>query len=240
MVRAHPRPPRALSSAWSERFVDIEEVTGSNPVVPTMKVIYEDENIRVLDKPAGINADDIPLRIHRLDKDTSGVLLTAKNDETLEVMQKQVQNREVKKKYIALVVGNLKNTEGTVETLLGRSPGDRRKQKVFLAKDPEAGGKRTAITRYKLLQKFENYDLIEVEPLTGRKHQIRVHLAYLGHPIAGDKLYGFKNQIAPEGLKRQFLHAEQLEIKMPDGRIEKFESELPADLKLCLTQLKQM
>lgn len=205
-----------------------------------MEVIYEDKNVLVFDKPAGVNADDIPLRVHRLDKDTSGVLLTAKNDRTLELLQKQFQNREVKKKYIALVAGNLKDEEGKIETLLGRSPKDRRKQKVFLPQDPEAEGKRTTITKYKVLQKFRNYDLIKVEPLTGRKHQIRAHMAYLGHPIAGDKLYGFKNQPLPKGLSRQFLHAAYLKITLPNEEIKEFESELPDDLKLCLSQLKQM
>ena len=205
-----------------------------------MKIIYEDENVLVLDKPAGINADDIALRVHRLDKDTSGVLLVAKNNKALEFLQKQFQNREVKKRYVALVLGNLKDKEGTIKTLLGRSPSDRRKQKVFLAHDPEAQGKRPAITKYKVLQRFGNYDLIEVEPLTGRKHQIRTHMAYLGHPIAGDKLYGFKNQPTPKGLTRQFLHAVSLEIKLPGCLTKTFESELPEDLKSCLTQLKQI
>ena len=215
-----------------------------------MKIIYEDENVQVLDKPAGVNSDDFEKRAHRLDKDTSGIFLVAKNDETLEFLQKQFQNREVKKKYIALTVGNLKNTEGTIETLLGRSPSDRRKQKIFMPHDPQAEDKRAAITKYKALQRFENYDLIEVEPLTGRKHQIRAHMAYLGHPIAGDKLYGFKNQLLPKGLNRQFLHAKYLEIKLPDplrqrfseasGQIKKFESDLSDDLKLCLKQLKQI
>ncbi len=103
------------------------------------------------------------------------------------------------------MVGNLKTEKGTIETLIGRSPGDRRKQKVYLPQEPKFESKRKAVTKYKVLQRFENYDLIEVEPETGRKHQIRTHLAYLGHPIAGDKLYGFKDQICPEGLKRQFL-----------------------------------
>ena len=205
-----------------------------------MKVIYEDENVRVLDKLAGVNADDIPLRVHRLDKDTSGVLLVAKNNKALEFLQEQFKNRQVKKKYVALVIGNLKDKEGTIETLLGRSSSDRRKQKVFLPNDPGAEGKRTAITKYRVLQKLENYDLIEAEPKTGRKHQIRIHMAYLGHPIAGDKLYGFKNQLLPKGLNRQFLHAESLEIKMPDGQVKKFGSDLPDDLKLCLTKLKQI
>ncbi len=204
-----------------------------------MKVIYEDENIQVLDKPAGINADDIPLRAHRLDKDTSGVLLAAKNEKTLEFLQRQFQNRKVEKKYIALVVGNLKDKKGTIETLLGRSPNDRRKQKVFPPRDPEAKGKRMALTEYKVLQRFKNYDLIEAEPLTGRKHQIRAQMAYLGHPIAGDKLYGFKNQLSPEGLNRQFLHAAFLKIELPNGEIKEFKSNLSNDLELCLQKLVQ-
>ena len=203
-----------------------------------MRVIYEDENLQVLDKPAGIDVDNIPRRVHRLDKDTSGILLVAKNDKALEFFQKQFKERKVEKKYLCLVVGNLKNKEGEIKTLLGRSPKDRRKQKVFLPQEPGALGKREAITKYKVLERFKNYDLIEVEPKTGRKHQIRAHFSYLGHPIAGDKLYGFKNQPCPEGLNRQFLHASYLKIKLPDGQERKFKSELPEDLKLCLLNLK--
>ena len=196
-----------------------------------MRVIYEDENLQVLDKPAGIDVDNIPRRVHRLDKDTSGILLVAKNDKALEFFQKQFKERKVEKKYLCLVVGNLKNKEGEIKTLLGRSPKDRRKQKVFLFGEPGALGKREAITNYKVLERFKNYDLIEVEPKTGRKHQIRAHFSYLGHPIAGDKLYGFKNQLCPKGLKRQFLHASYLKIKMPDEKIKEFRLELPEDLK---------
>ena len=203
-----------------------------------MKIIYEDENIQVFDKPAGINADDIPKRVHRLDKDTSGLLLAAKNDKTLEYLQKQFKEGKVEKKYLALVVGNLKNERGTIETLLARSPKDRRKQKVYLSSEPGEGMRRKAITEYKVLERFKNYDLIELEPRTGRKHQIRVQMAYLGHPVAGDKLYGFKGQICPKGLERQFLHASYIKIKMPNEKIKEFESNLPDDLKLCLKNLK--
>ena len=201
-----------------------------------MKTIYQDENVLAINKPAGVNADAIAKRVHRLDKDTSGVLLIAKNDEALEFFQKQFQERKVEKKYLALVVGNLKSREGEIKTLLGRSPGDRRKQKVYFMQEPGNGGKRTAITRYKLLQRFENYDLIEAQPLTGRKHQIRAHFAHLGHPIAGDKLYGFKNQPKPTGLKRHFLHASYLKIKLPNNQIKEFQSELPDELKTCLAK----
>jgi 23S rRNA pseudouridine1911/1915/1917 synthase len=205
-----------------------------------MEVIYEDEDLLVIDKPAGMVADEIPKRVHRLDKDTSGIILIAKNDKALEFFQKQFKERKVEKKYLALVVGNLKQNQGVIETLIGRSPKDRRKQKVYLSGEPNSHGKRKAITKYKVLQRFQNYTLIEVEPKTGRKHQIRTHLAYLGHPIVGDKLYGFKGQICPQGLKRQFLHASYLKIKLPSGTEKEFKSDLPEDLKLCLLNLKPL
>ncbi len=220
------------------------------------KILYEDEDVLVIDKPAGVNSDDFEKRVHRLDKDTSGILLIAKNDKSLEFLQKQFsaaaksyggsaeafgeggKDSKVFKRYLALVVGHLKNDEGKIETLIGRAPKDRRKQKVYLSQEPGAKGKRGAITNYKVLQRLENYDLIEVEPKTGRKHQIRTHFTYLGHPIAGDKLYGFKNQPCPKGLKRQFLHATCLKITLPNGKIKEFHVELPEDLKQVLTGLK--
>jgi len=215
------------------------------------KTIYEDNDLLVINKPAGMNSDDFPKRVHRLDKDTSGILLIAKNDQALEFFQKEFKERKVEKKYTALVVGNLKNEKGMIETLIGRSPNDRRKQKAYLSNDPKAEGKRAAITEYKVLQRFENhtpgdnflpkdqnYDLIEVEPKTGRKHQIRTHLAYLNHPIAGDKLYGFKNQSCPKNLKRQFLHAGYLKINLPSGEIKEFKSSLPGELNKVLEELK--
>jgi 23S rRNA pseudouridine1911/1915/1917 synthase len=203
-----------------------------------LPIIYEDGNLVVYDKPAGVNCDDFPKRVHRLDKNTSGIFLVAENEKSLDFLQNQFQERKAKKKYLALVVGNLRDEEGQIETLLGRSPKDKRKQKVYLPQEPRAKGKREAVTKYKLLQRFQNYDLIEVEPKTGRKHQIRAHFAYLGHPIAGDKLYGFKNQPCPEGLKRQFLHAGYLEIELPNGEIKEFKSGLPEDLKEVLNNLK--
>ncbi len=203
-----------------------------------VKIIYEDGDLLAIDKPAGINSDDFKKRVHRLDKDTSGVLLIAKNDDTLEFLQKQFQERKVVKKYLSLVVGNMENSEGEIETLLGRSPADRKKQKVYLAGEPNSQGKRQAITKYKVLQKFKDYDFIEVEPKTGRKHQIRTHFAYLNHPVVGDKMYGFKGQPLPKGLKRHFLHASYLKIKLPNGREKEFKSELPDDLKTALNNLQ--
>jgi 23S rRNA pseudouridine1911/1915/1917 synthase len=203
-----------------------------------LNILYEDEDVLVIDKPAGVNSDDFPKRAHRLDKDTSGILLIAKNDKTLKFLQNQFKERKAEKKYIALVVGSLKNNEGVIETLLGRSPSDRRKQKAYLSGEPDATDKRKAITQYRLLQRFEKYDLIEVEPKTGRKHQIRAHFTHLGHPLAGDKLYGFKNQPSPEGLSRQFLHASYLKIKLPNGEEKEFKSVLPIELNEIINKLK--
>ena len=231
-----------------------------------IKIIYEDNDLLVIDKPAGIvvfneqktankeqSLIDIiidkypelkntgePSRygiIHRLDKDTSGILLVAKNNESLIFLQKQFKNRRVEKRYIALVNGKIKNSEGTIETLIGRAPSNKIKQKAYLPLGPKKEGKRLAITKYKKLEEFEDYTLIEVKIETGRRHQIRCHLAYIQHPIAGDKLYGFKNQPCPKGLNRQFLHASYLKIQLPNGQIKEFKSDLPDDLKKILIDL---
>lgn len=176
--------------------------------------------------------------VHRLDKDTSGILLVAKNNKTLGFLQKQFKNQKVIKKYLALVIGSLKTEQGIIETLMGRSPKDRKKQKVYLPYEPGAERKRMAITEYKALQRFKEYSLVEILPKSGRKHQIRTHLAYLGHPIAGDKMYGFKGQICPKELSRQFLHASYLKIKLPNNKEKEFKSNLPKNLKDILNKLK--
>lgn len=206
-----------------------------------LKIIYEDDHILAIDKPAGVVITDIYpnlSKVHRLDKDTSGVLLIAKNEKALKFFQKQFKNREVEKRYLALVVGEVKNNQGRIETLIGRALKDKKKQKVYLPLEPDAKGKREAITEYKVMERFKDYTLLEVSPKTGRKHQIRCHFSYLGHPITGDKIYGFKNQPCPEGLKRQFLHASCLKIKLANGKTKEFKSALPDNLKLCLQKLK--
>lgn len=202
------------------------------------RIIFENDNIVVIDKLAGKNSDDFKGRAHRLDKDTSGVLLITKNEKALDYYQSQFKDRQVKKKYIALVTGNLKNSSGEIKTMLGRAPSDRRKQKAYSLNDPNIENKREAITKYRVLKNFQNYDLIEVEPLSGRKHQIRAHFTYLGHPLAGDKLYKFKGQKDPEGLERQFLHATYLKVTLLEGKTKEFQSELPKDLNKVLEKLK--
>lgn len=243
-----------------------------------IKIIYEDNALLVIDKPAGIvvfpegqttentlvdalikkysKLVDVgrPPRygiVHRLDKDTSGVLLVAKNNESLIFLQKQFINREVEKKYIALVMGNIKENKGEIKTLMGRAPGDKRKQKAYLLN--EIGpGKREAITEYEVIGRYESppsprlrrvskvyYTLLKVKIKTGRRHQIRCHFSYIHHPIAGDKLYSFKNSPVPEGLTRQFLHATELKIKLPNKETKEFRSELPEELQIIVNVLEK-
>lgn len=231
-----------------------------------IKIIYEDNDLLVIDKPAGIivfpekppkektlidyllevkpelkNAGKPPRYgiVHRLDKDTSGILLVAKSNEGLIFFQKQFKTRGVEKKYLALVVGNIKNNQGRIETLIGRASKDRKKQKVYLPTEPGAEGKREAVTEYKVPERFKDYTLLEVSPKTGRKHQIRCHLAYLLHPITGDKMYGFKNQPKPEGLNRHFLHASYIKIQLPNGQTKEFISKLPEELQKIIEKLKK-
>ena len=231
-----------------------------------INVIYEDRELIVVDKPPGIvvysgkeankkSLIDYLLMIrpnlkkvgkaprygivHRLDKDTSGLLLIAKSNQSLTFLQNEFKERKVEKKYVALVVGTIKEKFGTIETLIGRSKKDRRKQKTYLPNEPGPTGKREARTYYKIIRNFKDYTLIEAIPKTGRKHQIRVHLAYILHPIAGDKVYGFKNQPCPNGLKRQFLHSGYLKIELIDGQTKEFISPLPKDLDIIINKLKK-
>jgi len=210
-----------------------------------LNILFKNATLQVVDKPAGIDIKRIQDMLpegfspaHRLDKDTSGVLLVAKNQETLDFLQQQFQERKVQKTYLCLVGGSVEQQEGEIATLLGRSPNDRRKQKVFLPGEPGAKGKREATTEYRVVKRYQGYTFLEVRPKTGRKHQIRVHLAHLGHPIAGDKLYGFKNQQIPEELNRQFLHAHSLTLTPPNGTTRTFTSPLPQDLQSVLDNLE--
>ena len=225
-----------------------------------LQTIYEDDKLLVVDKPAGLSVwnegigreetvADLLLGqfpeleklgeerrygiVHRLDKDTSGILLVAKTKEYFDNLQQQFKSRQVQKKYICLVQGDIHQESGIIHTLLGRSPADRRKQKTFSLDEP-ATGRREAITEWVVLQNFKDFALLQAAPKTGRKHQIRAHMASIGHPIAGDKLYGFKNQHIPKGLERQFLHASFLKLKENE-----FASPLPEDLQEILDTLSR-
>lgn len=211
-----------------------------------IKVIYEDEEMMVIDKPAGLVVTDEGRKnnetledwlsakqnklerhgiVHRLDKGTSGLLLVAKTKEALINLKKQFKNREVKKKYLAMVCGDLP-FEGDVNAPIIRSKFGFTKFMV----SPE--GKKS-LTLFKLVGKYEyngkKYSLLDIDLKTGRTHQIRVHLSYLGWPLVGDRLYGGENI---EGLDRPFLHAYKISFKHPKtGKEMTFESKMPPDLK---------
>lgn len=225
-----------------------------------MEIIFEDENCLVVDKPAGLKVygkqrEDsllqrlvkmfpqltnagLPPRyglIHRIDKETSGVLLIAKNNETLEFLQNQFRERKVAKIYIGLIQGKMKPSHGVINSYLTRSPQDFRKQKAVLIK--KKGTERVAQTTYRTIKSWNHYSLLEISPKTGRMHQIRAHLAWKKHPLAGDPLYRFKDSVDPKNLKRLFLHSQSVSIMMPDQKIKTFQSPLPEELKEVLDYL---
>lgn len=236
---------------WLERRVDIAKIGGSIPPEPTMNIsiIYEDEDMVVLNKPAGILVhpvtnekntllDFLKIKypnvqlVHRLDRDTSGLMVVAKNQKSYEWFKGQFLNRQVKKKYLALIHGILKDKEGIIAKSISKSKKRGGSQTIA-----PIGKKREAITRYKAIKEYPNFSLLEVSPETGRTHQIRIHLASIGHPIAGDEKYKFKRQPKLDGLTRQFLHANYLKITLPKGEIKEFRSELPRELNNLLEKL---
>lgn len=211
-------------------------------------IIYENSDIIVIDKPAGllvhptgnpkpqilnpktlINYFPNAKLIHRLDKDTSGLLLLAKNEKIYDWLKNQFKNKKIKKQYLALVHGKVKDKKGIITKTIGKS----RKRGGSQTTTP-IGKRREAVTRYNTLKEFDNFTLLEIYPETGRTHQIRVHLSSIGHPIAGDEKYKFKRQKKIENLNRQFLHASYLKFQMPDGSIKEFYSELPKELNKVL------
>lgn len=228
-------------------------------------IIYEDNNLIVIDKPANLlvhelaesskskipclpagrqiskqptlidiiktNYPDAKL-VHRLDKDTSGLMVIAKNEKTYEWLKSQFLNRQIHKKYLALVHGILKDKKGIIAKSISKS----RKRGGSQTTAP-IGKMREALTRYEVIKEFPNHSLLEVSPETGRTHQIRIHLTSIGHPLAGDDKYKFKRQEKIGGLNRQFLHASYLQFQLLDGKIMEFKSELPEDLKSVIDRL---
>ena len=169
--------------------------------------------------------------VHRLDRETSGVMLLAKNQKTFEFLKNQFQQREIKKTYHAIVSGFVKNDRGVINKPIGRSPRDFRR---YLAGRGARGEMREAITEYRVLKRFlsrkNKYTYLEVKPKTGRTHQIRVHMKYLNHPIVGDALYN-PDGLCPKGISRMALHAKSIEFKNLKGEMIKVESALPKEFK---------
>ncbi len=220
-----------------------------------LKIVYEDEDVIVIDNPAGlvvhpaaghkkgtlVNAllaccPDLgqikgsirPGIVHRLDRDTSGLIMVAKNEAAHYSLARQIKQRTVEKVYIALVLGKLHPQRGAIEAPIGRHPGDRKRMAVV-------EGDRQAKTEYRVLEYLNDSTLLEVTPETGRTHQIRVHLAAIGHPVFGDPVYGKKSPL----LGRQFLHAHKLGFKLPsNGKFVEFVSELPRELQEVVERLR--
>jgi 23S rRNA pseudouridine1911/1915/1917 synthase len=170
--------------------------------------------------------------VHRLDKDTSGLILLAKNDAAHLWLQNQFRSRRAEKTYLALVDGAPPTSRGRVEAAIGRDVRDRKRMAVV----PEGKG-RGAVSEYSTLKAYRDHTLLEVHPVTGRTHQIRLHLAFLGCPVVGDRIYGKRHPSLP--LKRQFLHAARLRLVLPgEKELRQFEAPLPAELVEILTSLK--
>ncbi len=229
-------------------------------------IIYKDQNLLVLNKPAGLLmhgvagkkqpesaqgetlaawllknypevravGDDPVTRpgiVHRLDKDTSGVLIVARNQKTFDFLKDLFQRRLVQKTYLALVAGRLNKKSGIIKKPIGIKTGSTKRSTASSKMQKEA------ITEFRVIKRLEiagrEFSLLEVAPKTGRTHQIRVHLASIGHPVAGDALYG-KSGNKLEGLARQFLHAKSIEFNMPSGERVRFEADLPEELRKIL------
>jgi 23S rRNA pseudouridine1911/1915/1917 synthase len=233
-------------------------LSGLLPEAIHVKILDEDDDLLVIDKPAGLvvhpapghpshtlvnavlshlsnlsdNGDTSrPGIVHRLDKDTSGVMLVAKNSAALTNLSDQFKSRSVKKVYLTLVKGHLKPERGIIEAPIGRDSGDRKKMSVT----GESRG-RQARTNYRVIKYIGKYSLLEIIPETGRTHQIRVHLAAIGYSVVGDETYGIKSAY----LNRQFLHAHRLGFHLPSsGKYVEFESLLPEDLEKALKELER-
>jgi 23S rRNA pseudouridine1911/1915/1917 synthase len=175
--------------------------------------------------------------VHRLDKDTSGVILVALTQDMYEYLKEAFQSRKIKKEYLALVKGNITQTTGFIDQSLGKSKRDFRK---YTTDTTDMQLEKPSLTEYKVLEHLrdgvDEYTLIVVKLHTGRTHQIRVHFSSLGFPLVGDQLYGGK-KVMKLGLKRQFLHAKRIEVQLPSGETIQAESDFPNDLKAVLQSL---
>lgn len=253
------RPARG-AIAGETLTVTLEERTAGGPLAPSeraVSIVYQDADIVIIDKPAGLTVHpgagrhsdtlvhallgfdpsiavvgdvDRPGIVHRLDKDTSGLIAVARTSAAHGALARQWRERTVVKRYWALVTGTPRQPEGEIELPIGRDPRHRRRMA------PVAGG-RPARTRYRVARAYRGFSLLDVSIETGRTHQIRVHLAALGHPVAGDRLYGAGTP--PPALTRQFLHAYMLGLRLPStGEYSEFVAPLPVDLAAVLERLE--
>lgn len=252
------KPSLSLKNGDLVEF-EIPEVTVSQiekQNIP-LDIVYEDSDVIVVNKPSGmvvhpanghysdtlvnalmyhctdlssINGEIRPGIVHRIDKDTSGLLVACKNDFSHNAIAEQLKAKTSTRKYIAIVYGNFEHNYGKIDAPIGRDPQNRLKNAVV------AGGKES-VTTFKVLERFGDFTLLELKLETGRTHQIRVHMAYIGHPVLGDPLYGPKKVIGDFG---QFLHAKTLGFTHPrTNEYMEFESELPEIFKEKINELKK-
>ncbi|OFI47733.1 pseudouridine synthase [Floricoccus penangensis] len=235
----------------------VEEVLEYLPEDLSLDIIYEDDDVAVVNKPqgmvvhpsaghtsgtlvnglmhqiknlSGINGVIRPGIVHRIDKDTSGLLMVAKNDLAHEKLAEQLKAKTSKRRYLAIVHGNLPSDKGMIEAPIGRNPKDRKSQAVIASGKP-------AVTRFEVIERFDDYTLISLELETGRTHQIRVHMAYIGHPVAGDPLYGPRKTLTPN--EGQFLHAEVLGFEHPTtGEWIEFTAPAPEVFQKAIEKLR--
>jgi 23S rRNA pseudouridine1911/1915/1917 synthase len=263
-VGGRPADKTGLLLAGGDRVevrIPAPESTELQPEAIPLEIVFENEDVLVVNKPAGMvvhpaaghatgtlvhaalaHAPDIagiggeqrPGVVHRLDKDTSGLILLAKNDLAHRWLQNQFRARQSEKTYLALVDGAPPTVRGRVEAAIGRDPARRKKMAVV---PPHKG--RPAVTEYLTLESYPAHTLLEVHPVTGRTHQIRLHLAFLGAPVAGDTIYGRARPSLP--LKRHFLHAARLAIRLPQEEQPRvFEAPLPVELEQILEHLRKV
>jgi 23S rRNA pseudouridine1911/1915/1917 synthase len=221
-----------------------------------LAIVYEDADLIVVDKPAGmvvhpapghprgtlanallahvpgisVGGSQRPGIVHRLDKDTSGLIVAAKTDRGRTALVTQWESRSVEKTYLALVSGSVGDQAAIVDAPIGRDPKNRQRMAVVRSGRP-------AVTHFHVVERFADVTLLKVSIETGRTHQIRVHLAFIGHPIVGDQLYG-RAQLADPPLERQFLHASALGFRLPNGEALRLAAPLPKDLQAALEELR--
>jgi 23S rRNA pseudouridine1911/1915/1917 synthase len=234
------------------------EIDRAQPTAIPLDIVYEDDDLLVVNKAAGMvvhpapghhddtlvnallaylpalpepGADQRPGIIHRLDKDTSGLIIVAKNARARAALIEQMKQHAIIKRYLALVEGNVALDQGSIDAPIGRDPRNRQQMAIT------AVGSREARTHFRVLQRFARHTLLLLQLETGRTHQIRLHLKAIGHPVVGDPVYGSGSIFKRAPLKRQFLHSHQLSFTHPlTGETMELEAPLPADLQAVLSQ----
>jgi len=260
-----PLRANTIVAAGAELVLDVPPAAAADlvpePDIP-VAVVYEDDDLLIVDKPAGLVVHPSaghaggtlvnallgragaaeyggiagvrrPGIVHRLDRDTSGLLMVARHDAAQASLMAQLKARRVKKTYLALVHGSVAAAVGRIEAPIGRDP----KHRTRMAVVPDG---RPATTGYRVRERFAGWTLLELDLVTGRTHQIRVHLDAIGHPVAGDPVYGTgTSRRGPEGLGRMFLHAWRLELVSPSSdRLIRAEATIPPDLEAILDELR--